>query len=412
MRTVNIGLVGSGTVGGGFISILQKHHDEFLRHQGVDLNLAKATTRTLSKLRALGVPEDRIVESYREIVEDPAIDIVVELVGGVGFAADVVLDALNAGKTVVTANKALMATRGKEIFDTAEKNGVEILFEASVGGGIPIIQPMKHQLTGNEITSVLGIVNGTTNYMLTRMEDGLSYEEALKEAQERGFAEAGPTADVEGQDAAAKIAILSSIAFNSRVVLEDVYTEGISTIKQIDLHYAKEMGYRVKLLAIAHKLDDGIDVRVHPTMIPESHQLASVCGVYNAIYVTGDAVGDCMFFGEGAGAGPAASAVMGDVIEAATDRLPIRDVGQLNAKFYLRIVANDERGVLAAVSRVFADNGVSIRSMIQPTTDRESAELIFMTHHALEANVEKALTEIEALASIKEIGTIIRVEEE
>ena len=183
MRTVNIGLVGSGTVGGGFISILQKHHDEFLRHQGVDLNLAKATTRTLSKLRALGVPEDRIVESYREIVEDPAIDIVVELVGGVGFAADVVLDALNAGKTVVTANKALMATRGKEIFDTAEKNGVEILFEASVGGGIPIIQPMKHQLTGNEITSVLGIVNGTTNYMLTRMEDGLSYEEALKEAQ-------------------------------------------------------------------------------------------------------------------------------------------------------------------------------------------------------------------------------------
>ena len=401
MRTVNIGLVGSGTVGGGFISILQKHHDEFLRHQGVDLNLAKATTRTLSKLRALGVPEDRIVESYREIVEDPAIDIVVELVGGVGFAADVVLDALNAGKTVVTANKALMATRGKEIFDTAEKNGVEILFEASV--------------------------NGTTNYMLTRMEDGLSYEEALKEAQERGFAEADPTADVEGQDAAAKIAILSSIAFNSRVVLEDVYTEGISTIKQIDLHYAKEMGYRVKLLAIAHKLDDGIDVRVHPTMIPESHQLASVCGVYNAIYVTGDAVGDCMFFGEGAGAGPAVSAVMGDVIEAAkrivldvkpldgctcTDRLPIRDVGQLNAKFYLRIVANDERGVLAAVSRVFADNGVSIRSMIQPTTDRESAELIFMTHHALEANVEKALTEIEALASIKEIGTIIRVEEE
>ena len=427
MRTVNIGLVGSGTVGGGFISILQKHHDEFLRHQGVDLNLAKATTRTLSKLRRLGVPEDRIVESYRDIIEDPAIDIVVELVGGVGFAADVVLDALNAGKTVVTANKALMATHGKEIFDAAEKNGVEILFEASVGGGIPIIQPMKHQLTGNEITSVLGIVNGTTNYMLTRMEDGLSYDEALKEAQERGFAEADPTADVEGQDAAAKIAILSSIAFNSRVVLEDVYTEGISTIKQIDLHYAKEMGYRVKLLAIAHKLDDGIDVRVHPTMIPESHQLASVSGVYNAIYVTGDAVGDCMFFGEGAGAGPAASAVMGDVIEAAkriaidvkpldgctcTDRLPIRDVGQLNAKFYLRIVANDERGVLAAVSRVFADNGVSIRSMIQPTTDRESAELIFMTHHALEANVEKALTEIEALASIKEIGTIIRVEEE
>lgn len=428
MRQVKIGLVGCGTVGGGFVRILQKHHDDFINHAGVDMVISKATTRTLSKLEALGFGDDVIVESYEDIINDPEIDIVVELVGGTDFAARVILDALNAGKNVVTANKALMSTRGEEIFDTADRNGVEVAFEASVGGGIPIIQPLKHALIGNEISAVLGIVNGTTNYMLTEMEKGLDYETVLKQAQDLGYAEADPTADVDGFDAAAKIAILASIAFNSRVHLDDVYTEGIRSIKPIDFKHASEMGYAIKLLAIAHKIDNEIDIRVHPTMIPQTHQLANVNGVYNAIYVTGDAVGDCMFFGEGAGAGAAASAVMGDTIEVArrvstntkpivgctcTDNLGFRGIGKLETKFYLRIVAADKPGVLANVSKVFCNHGVSIRSMIQPlAADDETAELIFMTHTAADSNFEAALDEIQHLDCVKEIGTMIRIEED
>ena len=428
MRQIKIGLVGCGTVGGGFVRILQKHHDDFVHHAGVDMVIAKATTRTLSKLRDLGIGDDVIVDSYEDIINDPEIDIVVELVGGTDFAARVILDALNAGKNVVTANKAIMSTRGEEIFDTADRNGVEVGFEASVGGGIPIIQPLKHALISNEISSVLGIVNGTTNYMLTEMEKGLDYEVVLKQAQELGYAEADPTADVDGFDAAAKIAILASIAFNSRVHQDNVFTEGIRSIKPIDFKHAADMGYAIKLLAIAHKVDGEIDIRVHPTMIPENHQLANVNGVYNAIYVSGDAVGDCMFFGEGAGAGAAASAVMGDVIEVArrvttdtkpivgctcTDNLPLRGIGKLETKFYLRIVAADKPGVLAAVSKVFCDHHVSIRSMVQPLgADGETAELIFMSHTAKDSDFEAALDEIKHLDCVKEIGTMIRIEED
>jgi homoserine dehydrogenase len=428
MKQVRIGLIGCGTVGGGFIRILQKHHDDFMQHAGVDLIIEAATTRTVSKLSALGIPDSVIVDSYEEIIANPDIDIVVELIGGTDIAADVVLAALGSGKNVVTANKALMASRGQEIFNAADENGVEIAFEASVGGGIPIIQPLKHALIGNEITTVLGIVNGTTNYMLTEMERGLDYDDVLKQAQELGYAEADPTADVDGFDAAAKIAILSSIAFNSRVQQDDVFTQGIRSIKPADLRHAAEMGYTIKLLAIGHKVDDKIDVRVHPTMIPKDHQLANVNGVYNAIYVTGDAVGDCMFFGEGAGAGAAASAVMGDVIEVArrvannvepivgctcTDNLAIRDIGELETKFYLRLLVADKPGVLAAISEIFCHHNVSIRSMVQPTAGGDgTAELIFVTHIAGDANFETALAEIQGLDCVVEIGTMIRIEGE
>lgn len=428
MKSVKIGLVGCGTVGGGFIRILQKHHDDFKRHAGVDLVLAKATTRTRSNLEDLGIGDDVIVDSYADIIADPDIDIVVELVGGTGLAADIVLGALDAGKSVVTANKALMATRGEEIFHAADHNGAEIAFEASVGGGIPIIQPLKHALISNEISTVLGIVNGTTNYMLTEMQKGLDYETVLKRAQELGYAEADPTADVDGYDAAAKIAILASIAFNSRVTLDDVFTQGIRTIEPADFRHAEDMGYTIKLLAIAHKVDGEIDVRVHPTMIPVTHQLANVNGVYNAIYVTGDAVGDCMFFGEGAGAGPAASAVMGDVIEVArrvandvkpvvgctcTDNLPLRGIGKLETKYYLRLHAKDEPGVLAAISEIFSQYEVSIRSMVQPTTHGDgTAELVFMTHTANEAHFEDALKEVGSLSCVVNIGCMIRIEED
>ena len=428
LRTVNIGLVGCGTVGGGFVHILEQHAADFERQYGVSLALKAATSRTKSKLVAKGVPEAAIVDSYRDIVADPDIDIVVELIGGTTVAADVVLEALACGKNVMTANKALLASRGADVLAAAAENGVELCFEAAVGGGIPIIQPLKHALTGNAVSSVLGIVNGTTNYMLTRMaDDGLDYAAALAEAQALGYAEADPTADVGGFDAAAKIAILASIAFHSRVTLDDVYTEGIERIEPVDFVYADEMGYAIKLLAIAHRLEDGIDVRVHPTLIPKGHQLAAVNGVYNAIYVTGDAVGDCMFFGEGAGAGPAASAVMGDCIELArhiaagtgplesctcTDELPIRPMGLLTTKYCLRLIVADEPGVLASITDVFARCNVSIHSMTQPSARDGRAELIFMTHAAREADIFAALELVESLASVSEVRSVIRIEED
>ena len=313
--------------------------------------------------------------------------------------------------------------------DLAEEKGLEIAFEASVGGGIPIIDPLKHSLIANRIDSIMGIVNGTTNYMLTRMdEDSLDYDAALKEAQERGFAEADPTADVDGLDAAAKIAILASIAFNSRVTMDQVYTEGIRRISPVDLANAHDSGYVVKLVAHARRGESGVDVRVHPTMIPEDHQLATVNGVFNAIFVEGDAVGQTMFFGEGAGAGPAASAVMGDVLEVArhvqmgikpivgctcTDELPIIAMDDLETKYYIRFVVADRPGVLAACADIFAKNGVSVRTVTQRgNAAREDVDLVFVTHTAKERDVRKTIDEILALDGVVTGGepSVIRVQ--
>ena len=314
---VKVGLVGTGTVGGGCLDILRNHKEEFKRHFGVEIELTRVCSRKSNVAEEFGLG-DIFTTDFHEVVNDPEIDLVIELIGGTTIAKEVVMDALRNGKSVVTANKALMATSGEEIMGLAAEKDAEIAFEASVGGAIPIIVPLKHSLIANRIDSIMGIVNGTTNYMLTRMdEDGMSYEDVLKEAQQKGYAEADPTADVDGLDAAAKIAILASIAFNSRVTMDQVYAEGIRRISPVDLAMAHEMGYAVKLLAHAYRTDAGTDVRVHPTMIPVSHQLATVNGVFNAIYTVGDAAGESMFFGEGAGAGPAASAVMGDVLEVA-----------------------------------------------------------------------------------------------
>lgn len=427
MRTVNVGLIGLGTVGSGVIEILRRHGEDFRRHAGVDVALTHVCDRDDSRVAALGLEPAMFTQDFKTIIEDPQIDIVIELIGGTGIARDVVLAALNARKSVVTANKALLATYGEEVMDAAQVNGVDIMFEASVGGGIPIISPLKHCLVSNEIQSVLGIVNGTTNYMLTRMaEDGLDYATALAEAQAKGFAEADPTADVDGIDAAAKIAILASIAFNSRVVLPQVPAEGIRTITPADIDYAREMGYTVKLLAIARHVDDSIDIRVHPTLIRSSHPLAAVNGVYNAIYVVGDAVGETMFFGEGAGSFPAASAVVGDLIEVArhvqsgalamvgctcTDTLRVRDLGELETSYYIRMRVADEPGVLAATAKVFGDHGVSLASVIQKAADLADAELVWVTHRAAESAVQSALAEMAALPSVREIGTMLRVEE-
>lgn len=426
--SIKLGLVGTGTVGGGCIDILQKHAADFKRHYGVDLELARVCSRNPEQAEARGVG-DIFTTDYHDILNDPEIDIVIELIGGTTVARDVVLGALAAGKNVVTANKALMATHGEEVMDAAEAANREIAFEASVGGGIPIIEPLKHALISNETTSVMGIVNGTTNYMLTRMwEDGKSYDEALAEAQAKGFAEADPSADVDGFDAAAKIAILASIAFNSRVTMDDVYTEGIRNVSLMDLETAHDMGYCVKLLAIAHRGEDGIDVRVHPTMLPLTHQLATVNGVDNAIYVTGDAVGETMFFGAGAGSGPAASAVMGDVLEVARhvaagvdpivgctckDNLNILPVEQLKTKYYIRFAVADRPGVLAAMATVFANYGVSVRSVVQRgQAQGDTVNLSYVTHTAKEADVRKVLEEIKQLPdTLRAEPSVIRVED-
>jgi homoserine dehydrogenase len=427
MRTVNVGLIGLGTVGSGVAEIFGRHTEDFRRRAGVDIRLVRFADRDAGRAAALGLPEGSFTTDAFELIDDPELDIVIELIGGTGVARDVVLAALNAGKSVVTANKALIASHGQEVMDAAAANGVDIAFEASVGGGIPIISPLKHCLVSNEIMSVMGIVNGTTSYMLTRMaEDGLDYDSALAEAQAKGFAEADPTADVDGLDAAAKIAILASIAFNSRVVMDEVPAEGIRSVSAADVAYAAEMGYAIKLLAIARRTPGGIDIRVHPTMIRMSHPMASVNGVYNAIYVVGDAVGETMFFGEGAGSLPAASAVVGDVIEVArhisrgclglvgctcNEELPVRDMGELETAYYLRLRVADQPGVFGQVATAFGNHGVSLASVIQKGADEPTAEIVYVTHRANERAVRKALAEIEALEIVESVDTVLRVEE-
>lgn len=427
MRTVKVGLIGLGTVGSGVVEILKRHGEDFQRRAGVDIELVRFADRTTHRFTDLGLPASACSSDWHDVVADPDVDVIIELIGGTGVAREVVLAALNSGKSVVTANKALLASHGEEVMAAAEANGVDVLFEASVGGGIPIIGPLKHSLTGNEIKTVMGIVNGTTNYMLTRMaSDGLDYDTALAEAQAKGFAEADPTADVDGHDAAAKIAILCSIAFNSRVVMNQVPAEGIRSIAPEDIAYAAEMGYTIKLLAIGRRTREGIDARVHPTMIPSSHPLASVNGVYNAIYVVGDAVGETMFFGEGAGSLPAASAVVGDLIEEArriqtgcgplvgctcTESLAVRDIAQLETEYYVRLAVADQPGVLAAVATVFGQHEVSIGSVIQKRAEGGVAQIVYVTHLAREADVRSALAEIEALDVVTSIAAVIRVED-
>jgi homoserine dehydrogenase len=428
MRSVGVGLIGLGTVGSGVVEILRRHRDDFAHRTGATIDLVRFADSDATRATALGLPGDRFSTDAADVLADPAVDIVIELIGGTGVARDIVLGALAAGKSVVTANKALMASHGQEVMEAAAAAGVDIAFEASVGGGIPIISPLKHCLVSNEILTVAGIVNGTTNYILTRMaEDGADYATALAEAQANGFAEADPTADVDGHDAAAKIAILASIAFNSRVTVDQVPVEGIRAVTPADIRYAAEMGYTIKLMALASRVDGAIDVRVHPAMIPAAHALAKVGGVYNAIYVTGDAVGETMFFGEGAGSLPAASAVVGDVIDVArhigsgclglvgctcSEQLPVRASDDLETAYYLRLVVVDRPGVLAQVARVFGDHGVSLAAVIQKRLCASGeAEIVWVTHKAAQGAVRTALGDIRALDVVADVASVIRVEE-
>lgn len=424
---IKVALLGCGTVGSGVVELLKNNADIISRRTGDKIELKRVLDKDLDKCRALGIDEAKLTTVFEDILKDPEINIVVELIGGIEPALTMITQAMEHGKHVVTANKDLIAERGKEIFDIAKANRVDFYFEASVAGGIPIIYPLKQSLAGNRIKEVIGILNGTTNYILTKMsEEGRPFEEVLKEAQELGYAEADPTSDIEGLDAARKIAILSSIAFNSRVTLGDVYVEGISKITPSDIRFAHDLGYVIKLLAVAKQGDDGsIQARVHPAFLPKKHPLAAVNDVYNAVFVTGDAVGDIMHYGRGAGKLPTASSVVGDIIDIGRnivhqisgrisctcyeDKI-ILDVSQLRAQFYIRMTVKDRPGVLAGIAGVFGSNNVSLATVFQTTHGDEMAELILITHEVEEQDLNDSLSILRGMHIVGNIDNVIRLE--
>lgn len=427
-RTVRLGLLGCGNVGAALVSLVQRDRAEIAARTGIDLVVQRVAVRSLSKERGLELPDGVLTTDGGSITTDPDVDLVVEVLGGIEPAREYISSALKAGKPVVSANKELLANVGDELALVADAAGVDLLFEAAVAGGIPLIRPLRESLVGERITRVMGIVNGTTNFILSRMtERGTSYAEALAEAQSLGFAERDPTADVEGYDAGAKAAIIATIAFGSRVVAGDVYHEGIADISAADMAYAEQMHYRIKLLAICERFDDGsVAVRVHPTMVPETHPLASVSGSFNAVFVEGESVGELMFYGRGAGGLPTASAVLGDVLDAAQNlskgshasigsigRCRIRPIDELDSAFYVNLEVADEPGVLAAVAGVFGGHAVSIRSMEQELVDDDGddgvARLVFITHRASEAAVRATLKDLAGLEAVRQVNSVLRV---
>ena len=424
-RTVRLGQIGCGTVGSGVISILQDNREVIAKRTGCEIQVLKIAVGSLSDSRFVEVPEEMLTTDAREIVNDPQVDVVVEVMGGIEPARTFILEAINNGKHVVCANKELMSTHGGEILQAAEAKSVDVAYEASVGGGIPILMPLKYSLAGNAVNQILGIVNGTTNYVLTRMtEEGLSFSEAISKAQSLGYAEPDPSNDVEGKDAAAKLAILASMAFNSRVTLEDVYAEGITAVTSDDIAFGGDLGYVIKLLAVAKDSPDGISVRVHPTMIPAGHPLAAVREENNAIFVSGDAVGELMFYGKGAGSLPAASAVVGDIIGISRNILtgghmvgctcfydkPIKDIKDVVCRYFMIFDVPDRPGVLAKIAGVFGENAVSIKSVIQHGTGKE-ARIILITHEVREESLRATVKGLESLDAVNRIASIIRVED-
>jgi homoserine dehydrogenase len=414
--------LGCGNVGAPLVDLVRRRSDDIAARSGVRLEITRVAVRSTAKDRGIELDEGVLTHDAGAVVDDPNIDIVVELIGGIEPARELILAAIKSGKPVVTANKELLANVGAELFAAADAAGVDLLFEAAVGGGIPFIRPLRESLAGEEIRRIMGIVNGTTNYILTRMtEAGVSYADALTEAQSLGYAERDPTADVEGFDAGAKAAIIASIAFGCRVVAGDVYHEGISGITTADIDYAAKMGYVVKLLAIAEQHNGALGVRVHPAMVPAAHPLASVRDSFNAVFVEGDAVGDLMFYGRGAGGFPSASAVLGDLVDAAVNRrkgshasigvlskATIRPIDEVESAYYLNLDVVDRPGVLAAVAGVFGRHEVSIRSMEQEGLGDE-ARLVFITHMAREAAVQATLRDLRQLDAVDRITSVLRV---
>lgn len=425
---IKIGLLGAGTVGSGVLHVLENNSAEIAKKAGCKIEIKKILARNPQKAEELG-KKYSVTDNFDDIVNDPDIDIVVELIGREHPAKEYIAQALEHGKNVVTANKDVLAKYGKELFPLAEMHNVDFMFEGSVGGGIPIIRPLKSCLAANRIKSVMGIVNGTTNYMLTKMsQDNMDYEEVLREAQEKGYAESDPAADVGGLDAARKLVILASIAFNTRISLDDVMVSGIENLKLCDIEYAKELGYTVKLLAVAkHDGKKGITVCVRPTMLPAEHPLAGVNDVFNAVFVEGDALGQAMFMGRGAGGLPTASAVCGDIIDVARNMVH-GSTGRINctcfdekqlcrledmlSPFYIRLHVVDRPGVLAAIAAAFAAQNVGLQKVIQKQTAGDKlAELVVITYHVSELDMQMAVQTLKGLPVIQEVCSVIHVED-
>lgn len=418
MKTINVGLIGFGTVGSGLAEVLLSQQERLVQRSGLTVRLAKVADIMISELPPQFAGTE-LTNDAAELINDPDIDIVVELIGGIQPAKTFVMDAIAAGKHVVTANKALLSQEGKDIFAAAAARGVEVGFEASVGGGIPVIKALKEGLVANNILAIMGIMNGTANYILTRMTDeGIGFADVLKDAQELGFAEADPTYDVEGIDTAHKLAILMTMAYGMNITHNEIVTEGISQIEPVDIEFAREFGCRIKLLAISRNHGDHVEARVHPTMVPESHLLASINGAYNAIHFTGDTVGNVLLYGPGAGKLPTGSAVAADVVDIARDiasgsvgRVPslsylpeeIKDIRitpmeELFCPWYFRMSAKDEPGVLAAIAGILSTYGISIESVIQKGRQQSGpVSIVITTHTAQESSVRDALAEIDRL---------------
>lgn len=426
MKKVGVAILGLGVVGGGTYKILTEHREEYKKAHNVDIVVENVLELRKERALALGVEESKIADNMAVICSNPEVDIVVEVMGGVEPARTFVLDALNAGKSVVTSNKEMYCKCSHELEKAAKKNHVGLFYEATCGGGIPIIRALLDNLQGNVITSMMGIINGTTNFILTKMsKDGSSYQDVLKEAQALGYAEANPKNDVEGYDTMYKLSILSSLAFHTKIPYTKIYREGITGISVRDINFGKELGYVMKLLAIGKNEGNGIEVRVHPSFIKADHPLASVNDSYNAVYLTGDSVEDVMLYGRGAGALPTGSAIVGDVIYCAThvnypystfknteDAAPsTKFISNFTSAYYIRIDACDKAGVLAKVTAIFSRNGISVSHMVQEEECNEDGTLpiIFITHKTKEHNVNKAVDEINANSEIAKVAAVVRV---
>ncbi|MEY3167626.1 MAG: homoserine dehydrogenase [Actinomycetota bacterium] len=423
-RVVRIGVLGCGNVGAAFVRLVEQQSSVIEQRTGVRLEIVSVAVRNMSRDRDVQLSEGLLTRDAHSVVADPNVDLVVEMIGGIEPARELISSALAAGKPVVTANKELLANVGTELYAAADAAGVDLLFEAAVAGGVPVIRALRESLRGEPVSRVMGIINGTTNFILTKMtEEGADYAAALSEAQHLGFAERDPTADVEGFDAGAKAAILASIAFGAKVVAGDVYHEGISRVTAADIAVAKRLGYVIKLLGIAERdrVSGEIAVRVHPAMVPNTHPLASVRASYNAVFIEGDAVGSLMFYGRGAGGNPTASAVLGDVIDAAVNlvkgthgtigtfaKAVIRPIDETTAEYLLSLEVTDKPGVLHAVTGAFAAHGVSIRAAEQEGIGAD-ARLVFITHEAKESDVQATVRQLRDMEVVKQVGGLLRV---
>jgi homoserine dehydrogenase len=430
MKQLNVGLLGIGTVGGGTYTVLTRNQAEISRRLGGDIKIVQVADRNLDHAKEVTGGNVALTDDAFAVVNNPEVDVVVELIGGYTIAKELVLKAIENGKHVVTANKALLAVHGNEIFKAAEAKGVIVAYEAAVAGGIPIIKALREGLSANRIEWVAGIINGTTNFILTEMrEKGLAFADVLGEAQRLGYAEADPTFDVEGIDAAHKLTLLAAIAFGMPVAFEKTYTEGITKLETKDIRYAEELGYRVKLLGISKKTEAGVELRVHPTLIPEKRLIANVNGAMNAVVVKGDAVGPTLYYGAGAGAEPTASAVVADLVDiarmqsaTAEQRVPylgfqlnqqvaltVLPISEISSAYYLRLRASDKPGVLAEVTKILGDRAISIEAMMQkePQEDEAEADIVILTDVTIEKNMDAAIAELEALSAIT--GTIVKI---